>query len=160
MSVVLVIFAVLALALVWRLQSDEGNSPVRPGQSSSDTSVSGDEAIILENGVDRPLGSVDKSSNSEKRIAEAIAEKNGWDQNNLAIKIMQQNGHYYAGSIGFNDSSGGGLFYAVDNNGDMTIVFDGNGAPMCSEVERYEFPSRMVPECYDDASDSVINRQK
>ncbi len=105
-----------------------------------------------------PTSAAESQAVNEQLIVQALAKKNNWDPSTITARIMQQSGPHFAGSIGFSDSPGGGLFYAVKQNEEMIIVFDGNGAPTCAVADGNNFPASMIPECYDTEKETLMRR--
>ena len=49
-------------------------------------------------------------------------------------------------------------FLAAQDEGEWVIVYDGQAMPPCRDIEAYQFPIDMVPECLDE-SDSLVVRK-
>ncbi len=47
---------------------------------------------------------------------------------------------------------------AKDADGEWVLVFEGNEKLLCSEIEPYNFPTEMVPECFDDTLNEMVER--
>ena len=91
------------------------------------------------------------SSQEEEQILvnamrEAIVAKRGPTANQLTFKVSKVEGDYASGSA--SASGGGGMWFAAKVNGKWTLVWDGNGAILCKDLEPYpNFPSDLIPEC-------------
>jgi hypothetical protein len=106
-----------------------------------------------------PASSAVAKQEDERLIREQIILNNDWQNpETVTVRIMEQIGNYYAGSIGFTDQPGGGLFYAVKQDGKMIVVFEGNGVPTCDKAKQYNIPKSMIPQCFDVASDQMLVR--
>ncbi len=55
-------------------------------------------------------------------------------------------------------SFGGGWFLAAEVGGQWVIVDDGNGTVSCEKINPYNFPTTLVPECWSDATQDLIQR--
>lgn len=53
---------------------------------------------------------------------------------------------------------GGAMWLAYNNGEKWLIVFDGQGTIPCSAVDPYNFPSDMVPECWDETTEGLYRR--
>lgn len=74
-----------------------------------------------------------------------------WDMDTLEIKISKVEGDFVSGGIGpVGGGPGGGYFFAAKNqSAEWVIAADGNGAIMCDDIQTYNFPTDMIPVCYD-----------
>ena len=52
----------------------------------------------------------------------------------------------------------GGWWLAAKTSGEWVIVADGNGTVLCSDIEDYDFPVSMVPECWDETTQTLVTR--
>lgn len=96
-------------------------------------------------------------SNMES-VETAMKNKYGWGDN-YTVKVENISGAYAQGIFYPTDGSpGGGAFLAVQGETGWQIVWDGNGAVNCDEIELYDFPINMLSQCYDTASGSMISR--
>jgi len=91
-------------------------------------------------------------------VEAAMKGKYGWGEE-YVVKVENLSGAYAQGIAYPTDGSpGGGAFLAVRQGSDWQIVWDGNGAVNCSEIEIYDFPVTMLSQCYDDASGQMVPR--
>jgi hypothetical protein len=95
-----------------------------------------------------------------KDIKIALAEKHQWNPDEFEITVTQQDGRYARGGVSVvGTPAGGGMVYAAQVNESWEIVWDGNGAVTCSDLNDYpEYPVEMIPECYDPNSGLLIKR--
>ncbi|MBU1017588.1 hypothetical protein KKA33_01005 [Patescibacteria group bacterium] len=76
----------------------------------------------------------------------------------LEVTVNNNDGSFASGSIRFTDSIGGGGWLAASTAGGWVIAWDGNGTIGCAEIEPYDFPVSIVPECWDDENQVMVNR--
>ena len=88
------------------------------------------------------------------QIKEAFAEKYNKVLNDVSAEISENNGTYAKGLVNFAGEIGGGWWLDYKDN-TWVIVADGNGTVMCSFVEPYDFPTTMVPECWDENTNTL-----
>jgi hypothetical protein len=89
-------------------------------------------------------------------VKAAMVAKHGSDFSGLTYSLDKTEGDYASGSVG--GTGGGGMWFAAKVNGTWTIVWDGNGSIMCSDLTAYpNFPADMIPECLD-ASNNTVKR--
>lgn len=93
---------------------------------------------------------VDEENNQVIRIAQleaairiALAERLDVGTEEMEIRITDSSGEYLSGRVN------NGYFYAVNRNDTWLIVHDGPAAPPCKDIEAYQFPVEMVPQCLD-----------
>jgi len=91
-------------------------------------------------------------------LKQAFAEKYNKDPQQAAVTIEERSLPYAKGSIGFEGEIGGGWWLGYKENGQWTIVADGNGTVPCDPVDNYGFPASMVPECWDDNTGQMVQR--
>lgn len=99
----------------------------------------------------------DEAATLKTVIKSAIIAKSGGDPNSLTISVSKIEGLYAKGSA--SDETSGAMWFAAKVNGTWKLVWDGNGAISCSDLTNYpNFPTSMIPECYDDATQTVKDR--
>lgn len=99
-----------------------------------------------------------KSNKDIDAITKSLALKHNKPVGEVNISVSQNTGTHAKGSVSFSGEAGGGMWLATTEQGIWTIVYDGNGVVPCADIEPYNFPKDMVPECYDEAAGSVITR--
>lgn len=93
-------------------------------------------------------------------IKQAIVAKHGPTANNLTISVSKIVGNYSSGGAS-EVGSGGGMWFAAKVNGQWNLVWDGNGIITCTDLASYpDFPSSLIPECYDQETEKMIKRLK
>jgi hypothetical protein len=86
----------------------------------------------------------------EQLISNAIADYLDQPVDQLEIHVTDIAGIY---AYGFIDN---GYFLAVKQNGAWQYVHGGQTNPYCRDVEPYDFPLKMVPECMDNNDQLVV----
>lgn len=97
---------------------------------------------------------IDKDS---EKIKEALEAK-GLNLSGMKVVIHKHLGKYISGGVVPVDMLGGGgyVFAVKDENGNVDIVADGNGAIMCEMLEDYpDFPAYLISECVDEGGNPV-----
>ena len=92
------------------------------------------------------------------QIKEAFAEKYNRSVGEIDATIDNNTGTYANGLIRFAGEIGGGWWLAYNSGDGWIIVADGNGSVLCDDIEGYDFPTDMVPECWDEATNTLIQR--
>lgn len=104
-----------------------------------------------------PKGSESENSVLIKLIKDSLVQKHGSSAANLNITVSKIEGEYASG--GASGEDGGGMWFAARLNGKWTLVWDGNGQINCIDISPFsEFPSDMIPECWDSSTSAVIAR--
>ena len=86
----------------------------------------------------------------EQLIADDVAEYFGLPTDQLEIHVTNISGNY---AYGFIENS---YFIAVKQDGTWRYVHGGHTNPYCRDVEPYDFPLKMVPECMDENNQVVM----
>ncbi len=83
-------------------------------------------------------------------IKEAIYELVGSDATKVNVTISENTGsHATGGVVDWGSEVGGGYWIAVKTGGEWVGVYAGQSQPTCSQIDPYNFPIDMVPECLD-----------
>lgn len=93
-----------------------------------------------------------------EQIKEAFAEKYNKSLSEVEATINENTSTYAKGLVKFAGEVGGGWWLAFKETDGWIIVADGNGTVMCGDIEDYDFPVEMVPECWDQANNKLIKR--
>lgn len=96
----------------------------------------------------------------EEEIKLLFAEKYDEEISNITITIDKEKENYVKGIIIFGEGGPGqaGGFLAVNQGGAWELTYDGNGVIPCSAVDPYEFPTDMVTECFNEETQTYIDR--
>ena len=87
-------------------------------------------------------------------IEEAFSNKYDVPVEDVTIKIRIEMDEYIAGEVRLGDEpGGGGVFFAVQQDGRWIIAADGNGIPDCSELDQYGIPVEMMEVCLTEDGD-------
>jgi hypothetical protein len=79
-----------------------------------------------------------------------------WDVSDMVATVDESDENFATGSVG--DGPGGGMYFAANTDDGWVIAWDGNGLIGCADIEPYDFPTHMIPECYDYDTDTSIKR--
>lgn len=92
-------------------------------------------------------------------IKEAFKEKYpDWEMSKVKVDVGDSTDEHASGGVSFADEIGGGWWLAAKVNNRWKIVADGNGTVSCLEIDPYDFSTEMVPFCYDEKSQQMIDR--
>ena len=73
------------------------------------------------------------------------------------VTVSKIEGDFAKGEVSF--ESGGGIWFGAKVNGIWKLIWDGNGIITCADVAPYPaLPKDLLPQCYDTATESLINR--
>ncbi len=104
-----------------------------------------------------PTPTVDEEALLETVVKKYIALKHNSDEGVLNVTVSKIEGNYAQGGV--SDGGGGGIWFAAKEDGVWKLVWDGNGVILCSDLTLYpDFPSSMIPECWNDASQDIVAR--
>lgn len=109
--------------------------------------------------TEEPVVEEEEETKSDfEQIKEAFAEKYSKPLNEITLTIDKNTGTYANGGVKFAGEIGGAWWLAYHDSSGWIIVADGNGSVLCSDIEPYDFPVDMVPECWDEATSTLITR--
>jgi len=182
LSVVLVVIALIAVALfAFSIIKTNPAQDYIPEESTDTTSLEGQENEGLmddsqEVSESTPSEEVDDNNDSEnltgmdeidshdvdlsdlEMIKTAFSEKYSKSLDDVNVVISKNDGEFAQGGVSFSGEMGGGWFLAAKVDDEWVIVADGNGSVMCADIEDYDFDTNMVPECYDEATQKIVER--
>lgn len=141
-----IILAGLIIGLFFYFSTSKNNKPAPVGLPTPTISPTAAPTTT-------PLPTADDLS----AIREALAIRLGVSSNNLDVSISKNTGEYVKGNVKEKESVGGGYYLAAKVEGKWVIVYDGQSTPTCKQLESYNFPKDMVPECLN-LSGNVITR--
>ncbi|MEI6326766.1 MAG: hypothetical protein WCO78_01445 [Candidatus Roizmanbacteria bacterium] len=105
-----------------------------------------------------PLPTIDESATLKYVMGKYIALKHNTVDTSLTITVSKIEGKYAKGGVS-DKEGGGGMWYAVKEDGVWKLVWDGNGTIECSAFSSYpEFPINMLAECYDSINQNTVKR--
>jgi len=104
----------------------------------------------------KPIIAPEKAKSDLEQIKEAFAQKYSKSVADVTVTIGENNGTYAKGGVKFAGEISGGWWLAYNDGTNWLIVADGNGTVMCDDLEGYDFPTSMVPECWDEATSELI----
>jgi hypothetical protein len=104
-----------------------------------------------------PTPTIEEKSALEQ-IREAFAAKYGKPLADVNASISENDGTYAKGGVSFAGEIAGAWFLAYKGTSGWIIVADGNGTVTCASIDPYNFPTTMVPECWDESTSTLITR--
>lgn len=89
---------------------------------------------------------------NEELITEAFALKYNKPIDEITISINDRIKVFASGGVTFSPggSENSGAWLAVEEDGVWKILFDGNGAIECADIDPYDFPVEITSECIDE----------
>jgi|GEM_PF-929358 len=147
-------------------QSEEKAPPATESHEASPSGVGAPAAGSASDSEPEPaLPSSEESSEEPppslsdlEAIRQAFADKYSRNLEDVSVTITENTGQYANGGVRFAGEISGGWWLAAKVAGAWKIVADGNGSVMCSNIEDYDFPTSMVPECWDEATSQLVTR--
>lgn len=91
----------------------------------------------------------------ETQLKKAFSLKFGNPVSDVNLTISKETPTHASGVVSFGGEMGGGWWLAAKVASTWKLVADGNGTVMCEYVEPYGFPTTMVPECWDEATETL-----
>ena len=90
-------------------------------------------------------------------IKEAVYKKTGLTSGNADVTVDKYTSTHAKGGVKEKEAVGGAYFIAAKLNDKWICVYDGQSQPTCEQIEPYDFPIELVPECLD-SSNQVVER--
>lgn len=90
-------------------------------------------------------------------IKKVMAEKLDKNEDNLEMSVSKNTGQFAKGTVKEKTEAGGAYFLAARKDGQWIIVYDGQSQPPCKDLNTYNFPKDLAPECLN-ASGLVVKR--
>ena len=84
-------------------------------------------------------------------IKQAVYAATGLTPTQAEVAITQNTGTHAKGNIKEFDAVGGAYWLAAKTSSGWVVAYDGQSTPLCSQVNPYNFPASMVPECFNPA---------
>lgn len=150
-AVILVLVAIFGGGFLW-WSMRTGASSVEPTErpipiASPEVMPTPEETPIME-----------ETKSDLEQIKEAFAEKYDKPLGDVDVNISENTGTYASGGVRFVGEISGAMWLAYNDGEKWIIVFDGQGTIPCLAVDPYDFPTDMVPECWNEATSTLIQR--
>ncbi len=114
--------------------------PAGSGQASTPTSAT----------------TIDETEVLKVTIKQQIVAEHGSDANGLTISVSKIEGNFAQG--GASEQGGGGMWFAAKVGEQWKLVWDGNGTISCETIAPYNFPTDMIPECWNNTTQKSVTR--
>lgn len=84
---------------------------------------------------------------TKEQVAGLFSRKYNRPANNLQIEVTSDTGAFAKGT--YNEPGSGGIWFAAKTANGWELASAGNGIAPCDEIEKYNFPKDMIPQCLD-----------
>jgi hypothetical protein len=105
---------------------------------------------ILENTEQEGDNEIEPVISMDEAIKRLFAEKYNKKVSAVTININKETENHIRGTVRFEDEEepgNSGIFLAAKVYDNWELVFDGQGAIYCGEMEEYNFPEDMIEDC-------------
>ncbi|MDO8471744.1 MAG: hypothetical protein Q7S64_01160 [bacterium] len=143
-------------SIIKKLQSTAQTSTATVTPTSSVPTT--DSKVVSPAATDATVAETVDQTAIKAAITTAMAAKYKKDESEVKITLSQVTADFAKGSVSFGDEMGGGWLLAAKVNDKWKIVDDGNGVIDCAVIKPFNFPTDMVSECYDTATQALIER--
>lgn len=92
-----------------------------------------------------------------ENIKQAVYKKTGLNSTVADVTVSEYTSNFARGGVKEKEAVGGAYFIAAKVDDKWICVYDGQSQPNCEQIEPYNFPVSMVPECLNE-SNKVIER--
>jgi len=100
--------------------------------------------------TEEPLETISSTPNVQievEAIKNAVFEKTGLTNENADVTVNDFSSNHAKGGIKEKEAISGAYFIAAKVDNKWVCVYDGQSYPTCEQIESYNFPTEMVPEC-------------
>jgi len=94
----------------------------------------------------------------ENQVGNTLAKKHGKTLSETKVKVEKFTAYFAQGTFGFNNEAAGNWWLAGKEKGGWLLVAEGRETVSCEEIEGYNFPNEMVPQCYSQRLKKLIKR--
>lgn len=154
-AVVLLVVAIAGGGFLWWSMKSEAPSVE---SSPTPTPIASPGITPEETATPEVTPAEEETKSDLEQIKEAFAEKYNKSIGDVTATIDQNTGTHANGGVKFAGEIGGAWWLAYNDGSVWIIVADGNGSVLCDDIEGYDFPTDMVPECWDEATNTLIQR--
>jgi hypothetical protein len=148
--IILTILIIIIGIVAWVLLSQKSNPTVtteKVATSSADTATTPKVATPVASAID-----------DTTLITKALVTKTGIAADKIDVTVSKQVDNFAKGLVSTKgEETGGGYYLAFKDKGNWYIVYDGQTTPDCSQVNPFNFPTSLVPECLD-AGGNLVTR--
>ena len=99
---------------------------------------------------------IDETATLLAAVKAGLVAEHGPDAASLNVTVSKIQGAFAQG--GASGQGGGGMWFAAKVNGVWKLAWDGNGTISCASINPYYFPTSMIPECWNDATQKIVTR--
>jgi len=99
---------------------------------------------------------VDETEAIKTAVRQGLVAEHGPDAASMTITVSKIIGLNASG--GASAQAGGGMWLAAKVSGTWKLIWDGNGTISCQVIAPYNFPTSMVPECWDETTSKSVTR--
>lgn len=148
---VILIIVLLGLVFVFYKNASVNSNP-QDNQQDSQLSVSQSDNLINVN--------IQENENLQTDLVTAFKQKHpDWDMSTIKLEVDENDGNFIKGKVvPVEAKGGGGIFFAANTTNGWVIASDGNGVVFCEDIEPYNFPTNIIPQCYDAQTSTVVER--
>ena len=118
-----------------------------------------EEFVVQETSTSQPTLSPTQNPALEiEKIKEAVFKKTGLNEQNAEVTVSQYSPTHAKGGVKEKEAVGGAYFIAAKVGEKWVCVYDGQAHPTCQQIEPYDFPTEMVPECMGENGKVVVRK--
>ena len=88
-------------------------------------------------------------------IKKAVYEKTGLNSTIADVTVSEYTSNHAKGGVKEKEAVGGAYFIAAKVDNEWICVYDGQSQPTCEQIEHFDFPKSLVPECLNGANEVV-----
>ncbi|MCX6791509.1 MAG: hypothetical protein NT149_00535 [Candidatus Gottesmanbacteria bacterium] len=89
-------------------------------------------------------------------VKAGLVAEHGPDAATMTITVSKIVGNFAQG--GASATGGGGMWFAAKVGDVWKLAWDGNGTISCASINPYNFPTSMIPECWNETTQKNVTR--
>lgn len=91
----------------------------------------------------------DQGEDTKAKITGLLSKKLSVPAGEIQVQVSADTGNFSKGTVNYNNQTGGGVWLAAKTGNGWELVSEGNGIVACEDVDKYNFPTQIVPQCID-----------
>jgi len=88
-------------------------------------------------------------------MTEIFVRKYPQPESDVEVKVETESGSFAKGTVNF-AGQGGAVWFAVKTVGNWELVYAGNGIVACTDLDKYNFPKELAPQCLGGKDNGVL----
>lgn len=117
------------------------------------------DANLKFGGIAAEAASKGVSATDAELITKALADSFKMKADEVEITVEKESTHDFAtGYVNVGEGDKGGIYFAARVGDNWEIAHNGTGIITCEQIADYDFPTGLIPRCFDQATGQNVDR--